>query len=84
MLFRSVLLDLEFEAHVSDFGTSKIMSSDTSYWTSFAGTIGYAAPGMLFKYYMDGFTDSTFISNNHIIYIHVVTFVVSLILLMLF
>ncbi|KAF3964829.1 hypothetical protein CMV_010919 [Castanea mollissima] len=33
-----------FTAHVSDFGTSKIMSSDTSYWTSFAGTIGYAAP----------------------------------------
>ena len=49
---KNVLLDSEYEAHVCDFGTARIMSSDTSYWTSFAGTIGYAATGMLFKYYM--------------------------------
>ncbi|KAM3698918.1 hypothetical protein ACJW31_06G223100 [Castanea mollissima] len=49
---KNVLLDLEFEAHVSDFGTSKIMSSDTSHWTSFAGTIGYAAPAAnIFGYF---------------------------------
>ena len=47
---KNILLDSEYEAHVSDFGTARIMSSDTSYWTSFAGTFGYAAPGMLFNY----------------------------------
>ena len=47
---KNVLLDSEYEAHVSDFGTARIMSSNASYWTSFAGTFGYASPGMLFKY----------------------------------
>ncbi|XP_065638623.1 probable leucine-rich repeat receptor-like protein kinase At1g35710 isoform X2 [Quercus suber] len=46
---KNVLLDSEYESHVSDFGTARIMSSDASYWTSFVGTIGYTAPGMLFK-----------------------------------
>ncbi|XP_030957672.1 MDIS1-interacting receptor like kinase 2-like [Quercus lobata] len=41
---KNVLLDSEYESHVSDFGTARIMSSDASYWTSFAGTIGYTAP----------------------------------------
>uniref|UniRef100_A0A2N9HPE2 non-specific serine/threonine protein kinase n=1 Tax=Fagus sylvatica TaxID=28930 RepID=A0A2N9HPE2_FAGSY len=41
---KNVLLDSEYEAHVSDFGTARIMSSDTSYWTLFAGTFGYTAP----------------------------------------
>uniref|UniRef100_A0A7N2LGW1 non-specific serine/threonine protein kinase n=2 Tax=Quercus lobata TaxID=97700 RepID=A0A7N2LGW1_QUELO len=41
---KNVLLDSEYESHVSDFGTARIMSSDTSYWTSFAGTFGYTAP----------------------------------------
>ncbi|KAK4596237.1 hypothetical protein RGQ29_014327 [Quercus rubra] len=41
---KNVLLDSEYESHVSDFGTARIMSSDTSYWTSFAGTFGYIAP----------------------------------------
>uniref|UniRef100_A0A7N2M8P6 non-specific serine/threonine protein kinase n=2 Tax=Quercus lobata TaxID=97700 RepID=A0A7N2M8P6_QUELO len=41
---KNVLLDSEYEAHVSDFGTARIMTSDASYWTSFAGTFGYAAP----------------------------------------
>ena len=44
---KNVLLDSEYEAHVCDFGTARIMSSDTSYWTSFVGTFGYTAPGML-------------------------------------
>ena len=48
---KNVLLDSKYEAHLFDFGTARIMSSDTSYWTSFAGTIGYTAPGMLFKYF---------------------------------
>jgi tRNA A-37 threonylcarbamoyl transferase component Bud32 len=46
---KNVLLDSEYEAHVSDFGTARIMSSDKSLWTSFAGTFGYTAPGILFK-----------------------------------
>ncbi|KAK9998943.1 hypothetical protein SO802_018546 [Lithocarpus litseifolius] len=43
---KNVLLDSEYESHVSDFGTARIMSSDTSYWSLFAGTIGYTAPSM--------------------------------------
>ena len=44
---KNVLLDSEYEAHVCDFGTARIMSSDTSYWTSFVGTFGYTTLGML-------------------------------------
>ena len=42
---KNVLLDLEYEAHVSDFGTAKILNQDSSNWTSLAGTYGYVAPG---------------------------------------
>ena len=45
---KNVLLNSEYEACISDFGTARILSSDSSYRTSFAGTFGYAAPGMLF------------------------------------
>ena len=41
----NVLLDSEFEAHVSDFGTARFLMPDSSNWTSFAGTFGYIAPG---------------------------------------
>ncbi|MED6199176.1 hypothetical protein PIB30_073446 [Stylosanthes scabra] len=41
---KNILLDLEYEAHVSDFGTSKILNPNSSNSTSFAGTFGYAAP----------------------------------------
>ncbi|KAF2318464.1 hypothetical protein GH714_007999 [Hevea brasiliensis] len=40
----NVLLDLEYEAHVSDFGTARLLMPDSSNWTSFAGTLGYVAP----------------------------------------
>ncbi|XP_021847307.2 MDIS1-interacting receptor like kinase 2 isoform X2 [Spinacia oleracea] len=40
----NVLLDKEFEPRLSDFGTAKLLSSDTSNWTSVAGTHGYMAP----------------------------------------
>ncbi|MQL05589.1 hypothetical protein EI015_26315 [Escherichia coli] len=42
---KNVLLDLDYEAHVSDFGTAKLLHPDSSNWTSFAGTFGYAASG---------------------------------------
>lgn len=44
---KNVLLSARLEAHVSDFGTAKFLSPDSSNWTTFAGTFGYAAPGML-------------------------------------
>nr|GMC92556.1 MDIS1-interacting receptor like kinase 2-like [Ipomoea batatas] len=40
----NVLFDSEYEAHVSDFGTARFLSPDSSNWTSFAGTMGYTAP----------------------------------------
>jgi hypothetical protein len=42
----NVLLDSEYEAHVSDFGSARLLMPDSSNWTSFAGTYGYTAPGM--------------------------------------
>lgn len=41
---KNVLLDLEYEAHVSDFGIAKFLKPDSSNWTEFAGTFGYVAP----------------------------------------
>jgi hypothetical protein len=42
---KNVLLDFEYEAHVSDFGTAKLLNRDSSNWSSLAGTYGYIAPG---------------------------------------
>ncbi|KAE8659291.1 hypothetical protein F3Y22_tig00116964pilonHSYRG00560 [Hibiscus syriacus] len=42
-----ILLDLEFEAHISDFGTAKLLNPDSSNWTNLAGTYGYVAPACL-------------------------------------
>nr|XP_034920354.1 MDIS1-interacting receptor like kinase 2-like [Populus alba] len=44
----NVLLDLEYEAHVSDFGTARLLMPDSTYWTSFAGTFGYTAPELAY------------------------------------
>ncbi|RZB93657.1 MDIS1-interacting receptor like kinase 2 [Glycine soja] len=40
----NVLLDSQYEAHVSDFWTVKILKPGSHTWTEFAGTFGYAAP----------------------------------------
>ncbi|KAF3456123.1 hypothetical protein FNV43_RR00771 [Rhamnella rubrinervis] len=41
---KNVLLDGDYEAHLSDFGSARTVDPDSSNWTSFAGTFGYAAP----------------------------------------
>ncbi|KAL5172063.1 MDIS1-interacting receptor like kinase 2 [Glycine soja] len=45
---KNVLLDSEYVAHVSDFGTAKFLNPDSSNWTSFVGTFGYAAPELAY------------------------------------
>ncbi|KAI3888442.1 hypothetical protein MKW92_011787 [Papaver armeniacum] len=44
----NVLLDFEYEARVSDFGTARILKTDSSNWTSLAGTYGYVAPELAY------------------------------------
>ncbi|WCJ30829.1 Leucine-rich repeat receptor-like protein kinase family protein [Euphorbia peplus] len=44
----NVLLDSEYEAHISDFGTARLLMPDSSNWTSFAGTFGYTAPELAY------------------------------------
>nr|GME07529.1 MDIS1-interacting receptor like kinase 2-like [Ipomoea batatas] len=41
---KNILFDHEYEAHISDFGTARLLNSNSSNWTSFAGTFGYSAP----------------------------------------
>ncbi|KAJ4723521.1 putative Receptor protein kinase [Melia azedarach] len=45
---KNVLLDSEYEAHVSDFGVAKFLNPDSSNWTEFAGTYGYVAPELAY------------------------------------
>ncbi|CAH1413894.1 unnamed protein product [Lactuca virosa] len=44
----NILLDSDCEAHISDFGTSKLLKLDSSNWTAIAGTYGYIAPELAF------------------------------------
>ncbi|KAF9661766.1 hypothetical protein SADUNF_Sadunf19G0102700 [Salix dunnii] len=44
----NVHLDLEYEAHVSDFGTARLLMPDSSNWTAFSGTFGYSAPELAY------------------------------------
>ncbi|XP_065626431.1 MDIS1-interacting receptor like kinase 2-like [Quercus suber] len=45
---KNVLLDSKYKAHVSDFGTAKILNQDTTNWTSLARTYGYLAPQLAY------------------------------------
>lgn len=45
---KNILLDLEDVAHLSDFGTARLLNLHSSNWTSFAGTLGYAAPELAY------------------------------------
>ncbi|KAE8715420.1 hypothetical protein F3Y22_tig00110174pilonHSYRG00381 [Hibiscus syriacus] len=52
----NILLDLEFEAHISDFGTAKLLNQDSSNWTDLAGTYAYVVPEL--AYTMKAFTST--------------------------
>ncbi|KAL7262811.1 hypothetical protein ACSBR1_001047 [Camellia fascicularis] len=43
---KNILLDSEYMAHISDFGTPRLLKRHSSNWTSFARTFGYVALGM--------------------------------------
>ncbi|XXG89851.1 hypothetical protein AAC387_Pa12g1756 [Persea americana] len=44
----NILLDSEFEACVSDFGTARLLEPGSSNWTAVAGTYGYIAPELAY------------------------------------
>ncbi|XP_074266502.1 uncharacterized protein LOC141589777 [Silene latifolia] len=44
----NVLLDSDFEAKLSDFGTAKLLVSGSSNWSTVAGSYGYMAPEIAF------------------------------------
>ncbi|KAK2967350.1 hypothetical protein RJ640_027877 [Escallonia rubra] len=44
----NVLLNSEYEACVSDFGTAKLLKLDSSNWSAVAGTYGYIAPELAY------------------------------------
>jgi Leucine-rich repeat (LRR) protein len=43
----NILLETDFEPRLSDFGTARLLNTDTSNWTAVAGSYGYMAPGKL-------------------------------------
>ncbi|KAL5834490.1 hypothetical protein ACOSQ4_013987 [Xanthoceras sorbifolium] len=45
---KNILLDQDYQAHVSDFGTAKLLKLDSSNQTGFAGTYGYVAPELAY------------------------------------
>ncbi|XP_068321992.1 MDIS1-interacting receptor like kinase 2-like [Pyrus communis] len=44
----NVLLERDFEPRLSDFGTAKLLSIDSSNWTNIVGTLGYMAPELAY------------------------------------
>ncbi|XP_028790659.1 MDIS1-interacting receptor like kinase 2-like [Neltuma alba] len=45
---KNILLSANLEAHISDFGTARFLKLNSSIWTAFAGTRGYAAPELAY------------------------------------
>nr|XP_043618135.1 MDIS1-interacting receptor like kinase 2-like [Erigeron canadensis] len=45
---KNVLLDSDYEACVSDFGTSKVLNQNSSNWSNLEGTYGYLAPELAY------------------------------------
>nr|XP_043629256.1 MDIS1-interacting receptor like kinase 2-like [Erigeron canadensis] len=45
---KNILLDTDYEAHVSDFGISKILNQESSNFSHLAGTYGYLAPELAY------------------------------------
>ncbi|ONI01828.1 hypothetical protein PRUPE_6G161700 [Prunus persica] len=45
---KNILLDSEYKACVSDFGTAKFLNPDSTNWTAAAGTFGYIAPELAY------------------------------------
>ncbi|KAM5575741.1 hypothetical protein ABKV19_014602 [Rosa sericea] len=45
---KNILLDSDYEASVSDFGTAKFLNTGSANWTTFAGTYGYVAPELAY------------------------------------
>uniref|UniRef100_A0A2N9GI41 non-specific serine/threonine protein kinase n=1 Tax=Fagus sylvatica TaxID=28930 RepID=A0A2N9GI41_FAGSY len=41
-------IDQEYEAHIADFGTARLLKHDSSDWTSLASTFGYMAPELAY------------------------------------
>ncbi|KAG5553483.1 hypothetical protein RHGRI_011381 [Rhododendron griersonianum] len=44
----NILIDEEYEARVSDFGTAKLLKLDSSNWSALVGTYGYVAPELAY------------------------------------
>ncbi|KAK8509226.1 hypothetical protein V6N11_007633 [Hibiscus sabdariffa] len=45
---KNILLDSDYEAHVADFGATRLLKPDSSNWTPFEGTFGYSAPELAY------------------------------------
>jgi hypothetical protein len=43
----NILLESDFEPRLSDFGIARLLNSNTTNWTTIAGSYGYMAPGKL-------------------------------------
>ncbi|GKC03689.1 probable leucine-rich repeat receptor-like protein kinase, partial [Tanacetum coccineum] len=44
----NILLDSDYGARISDFGTAKLLKLDSSNWTAVVGTYGYIAPELAY------------------------------------
>ena len=58
---KNILLDAEYEACVSDFGTAKFLNPNSANWSALGGTYGYVAPGNI-VYVLDLLFINTFFS----------------------